>query len=187
MWPWEHLAVGYLCYSVYSHLRGARPRGDAVVVLAFATQAPDLVDKPLAWSLSVLPSGQSLAHSLLTAAPLSAGVLALSARANRTDVGVAFALGYLSHLAGDVVYPALLGGPANVAFLAWPVVPSRADPSGPGLFARFSQYFGDYVARLGEPQLSGYVAMEVGLLGVVLVLWLYDGMPGLPRPFAARQ
>jgi hypothetical protein len=189
MWPWEHLAVGYLCYSVYAHLRTTRPpRSDAVLVLAVATQMPDLVDKPLAWSLSVLPSGHSLAHSLLTAAPLSALALALATRANRTDVGVAFAVGYLSHLAGDVIYPALLGGEPNFAFLAWPMVPVPSETAGPGLLARFWRYFGDYVTHLGDPQMSGYVAIEVGLLGVVFVLWLYDGMPGLPgRAFVSRQ
>jgi len=34
--------------------------------LLFATQLPDLVDKTLGWSLDVLPSGRSLAHSLFT-------------------------------------------------------------------------------------------------------------------------
>ncbi|WP_433623766.1 metal-dependent hydrolase [Halomicrococcus sp. NG-SE-24] len=181
MWPWEHLAVGYLCYSAYSHLVARHsPRSDAVVVLVVATQLPDLVDKPLAWSLSVLPSGHSLAHSLLTAAPLSAFALALAARANRADVGVAFAVGYCSHLAGDVVYPTLLGRPPNVAFLLWPVVPAPPETESPGLLAQFSRYFGDYLARLGEAGLSGYVALELALLGAVFLLWLYDGMPGLP-------
>jgi hypothetical protein len=61
MWPWEHLAVGYLLYSVSCVLWGRYPTRIGVAALAFGTQFPDLVDKPLGWWLGVLPSGQSFA------------------------------------------------------------------------------------------------------------------------------
>ena len=49
MWPWEHLAFGYVLYSLgVRTLRGRTPRGPPVLVLAVATQVPDLLDKPLA-------------------------------------------------------------------------------------------------------------------------------------------
>ena len=48
MWPWEHLTIGYLAYSLLSRLAWRRPPtvGTAITV-AFGTQFPDLVDKPL--------------------------------------------------------------------------------------------------------------------------------------------
>lgn len=72
MWPWEHLAVGYIGYSLSVRLAGRGvPRPRPVVALAVGTQFPDLVDKPLSWTLGVLPSGHSLAHSLFAALPLA--------------------------------------------------------------------------------------------------------------------
>ncbi|WP_227354025.1 metal-dependent hydrolase [Haladaptatus salinisoli] len=188
MWPWEHLAFGYLLYSAYSHVvAGRSPRSDAVVVLGFATQLPDLVDKPLAWSLAVLPSGHSLAHSLVSALPLSALALALAHRARRTDIGVAFAVGYLSHLAGDVIYPVAVGKEPSLEFLLWPLVRVPADRTGAGFLARFRDYFGDYLTYLDDPALTGYLALELGLFLAVFALWLFDGMPGVPRKVAVTR
>ncbi len=185
MWPWEHLAFGYLAYSSYRHFRtGHPPRGDAVVALAVATQLPDIVDKPLAWTLSVLPSGHSLAHSLVTAVPLSAGALVLAHRANRTDIGVAFTVGYLSHLAGDIIYPLAIGTDASFNFLLWPLVPVPPDSSSLGFLARFHEYFGEYLAHLGDPAVTGYIVLELGLLLGAACLWVFDGVPGLPRVIA---
>lgn len=188
MWPWEHLAFGYLLYSAYSHLvSGRSPRSDAVVVLGVATQLPDLVDKPLAWSLAVLPSGHSLAHSFLSALPLSALALVLTHRAGRNDVGVAFTVGYLSHLAGDVIYPIAVGKDPSLGFLLWPLVRIPTDQSNMGFLTRFREYFDDYLVYLSDPDVMGYLALELGLLLAVFVLWLFDGMPGLPRKIAVTR
>jgi hypothetical protein len=78
MWPWAHAALGYLAYTLY--LRGrfnARPVGLPVVALGFGTQAPDLIDKTLAWYVGVLPYGRSLAHSLLAGSPIMLAVVAV--------------------------------------------------------------------------------------------------------------
>src|SRR6056297_3615611 len=97
MWPWGHAVVGYLAYSGTTHVGWKRPPSHAATVaLLFGTQFPDLVDKPLAWSLGVLPSGRSLAHSTLTAVLLVCVLYVVFAR-RRAVVG-AFALGYASHL-----------------------------------------------------------------------------------------
>ena len=48
MWTWEHLAIGYLAYSLLSQLAWRRPPTvGAAITVAFGTQFPDLVDKPL--------------------------------------------------------------------------------------------------------------------------------------------
>jgi len=71
MWPWGHLAVGYLLWSVLVRDRRFRPpTGAETLLLAVGTQFPDAVDKPLAWSLGVLPNGRSLAHSVFLATAL---------------------------------------------------------------------------------------------------------------------
>ena len=123
MWPWEHLAVGYLAYSLYSRVvLGRRPTGPDAVVLAFATQLPDLVDKPLSWGFDVFTVGYGAAHSLLVVVPVLcvAGLLVARRRLPGRPVA-AYAVGHLSHLAGDLVYPVLRGEPLPVGRLLWPV------------------------------------------------------------------
>lgn len=124
MFPWGHAAVGYLLYVALVRYRfGERPEGAPVIALAIGTQFPDLVDKPLAWYLGVLPSGRSLAHSVFVAMVLISLVYWLASRFDRSELGVAFALGYLSHLLGDVVYPLFRGEWEAVGILLWPIVP----------------------------------------------------------------
>jgi len=72
MWPWGHLAVGYVAFSVFVRFRlGRQPSGHAALALAVATQLPDLIDKPLAWQFGLLSSGISVAHSILVGVPLA--------------------------------------------------------------------------------------------------------------------
>lgn len=180
VWPWEHLAVGYLLYSGLVRARtGRTPTGDAVVVLAAATQLPDLVDKPLAWSLGLLPGGTSLAHSLLVAVPAVVAVALVARRRGHPARGQAFAVGYLAHPPGDVLYPVLLGGDPKVAFLLWPVVP--ADPSGvDGVLPHLQELAATFVGHLATPAGVAYLALEAGLLSAALLAWVLDGAPGLP-------
>ena len=128
MWPWEHLAFGYLLFSVIGHLR---PRFDpddrAAVALLVFTQFPDLVDKPLAWVLGVFPSGQSVAHSVFVAVPVAAAALVVGGRSGRAVGGLAVAVGYLSHLIGDLAYPVLTGGRLRFDPVLWPVVVGWSD------------------------------------------------------------
>ena len=180
MWPWEHLAVGYLAYSAYTHLRGkGAPTAPAVVALAVGTQFPDLVDKPLAWTFGVLPSGHSLAHSLFVAVPLALLAIQVGWVTDRKAVGGAFAFGYLSHLPADVYYPLLVGGEANYGFLFWPLVPAPQTEASIGFAEMFRTLFGRYLTELFHTQLTPYLAVELGLLLSVLALWLYDGIPPL--------
>jgi len=180
MWPWEHLAVGYLGYSLSVRLFGrGRPGDAAVVALAVGTQFPDLVDKPLAWGLGVLPSGYSLGHSLLAAIPVSALVVALARRFGRPRLGAAFAFGYLSHLPGDVVFPLLAGGELAPTKLLWPVVPASDAATGTGVFDAVRAMVDRYGAELASGELGAYLAVEIALLASVLAVWLRDGTPPL--------
>ncbi|MFB6164765.1 MAG: metal-dependent hydrolase [Haloarculaceae archaeon] len=180
MWPWEHAAVAYLAYSLWCHGARRRPPTDAgAVAVLLGSQFPDLVDKPLAWWVGVLPAGRSLAHSLLVALPLVVAVAAWTRWAGYRRVGGAFAVGYLSHLPADVFYPVLLGsdGPA-VSFLLYPLV-----PVGPGSqldgFAKLQHLLAEFSTFLGTPRGTVYLLGELGLLAAALAVWSGDGRPGL--------
>lgn len=176
MWPWEHLAFAYLLYSPAVRARGGSPPGGAAVLaLAVGTQFPDVVDKPLAWGLGVVPV---LTHALAVAVPLVAAGVLLARRRGRTELGVAFGVGYLSHLAGDVLYPLLTGGPPGGAFLLWPFVDLPA-AGRPGLVASVAYYFRRYVAFLSTPYGRAYAAVEVVFLVAAALAWVRDGAPGV--------
>jgi hypothetical protein len=176
MWPWEHLAVGYLAYSAFSRLVwGEPPSTRGALVVGFAAVAPDLVDKPLAWSLGVLPSGKSLAHSLFTLVPLAGLAALLGARSGSQRGTVAFVVGYASHLAGDVVYPLVVSGDLRVGFLFWPLVPARGGTES--VLPHVRELLDSFLAFLGTPQGAVYLAAEVGLLAAAVAVWVADGAP----------
>ncbi|SFS10738.1 LexA-binding, inner membrane-associated putative hydrolase [Halomicrobium zhouii] len=179
MWPWDHLAIGYLVVSLWRRGRSRRPPGEAEAIAAVVgSQLPDLIDKPLGWRTSLLPSGHSLAHSLTVAAPTAVVVYLLARRYGRADVGAAFSLAYLVHLPADVVYPMVLGDPPNLAFLFWPFV--DIPPSQTDAFAgRVLELVVQFLAFLRTPQGLTFLLVELSLLGVALLLWRRDGWPGV--------
>lgn len=154
MWPWGHGGFAYLVQRGRDAARGRAPvDGAGLAFLLVAAVLPDLVDKPLAWGVGVLPSGRSLAHSLLVLAPALA--LAAVVEGHRTGgtrwTGLA-AVGVLTHVAGDLADVAL-GLKPNWSFVAWPVlaVPADAPPSG--------------------LTLTPYQGLQVALAAAALVLW----------------
>lgn len=179
MWPWEHLAFGYVCYSAYVHLRhGRRPADAPVIAVAAITLFPDLVDKPLAWTVGILPAGRSLTHSLVFAGLVCVAAIVLARRWGVPEVGQAIAIGYGSHLLGDVIYPLAYGSPPNFRFPFWPFVSAPlTDPAG--LSAETLRLLTDYVGYLASPTGRLYLAFEVALVIGVFILWVVDGRPGL--------
>ncbi len=178
MWPWEHVAFAYLAFSAASHLLWRRaPSTSAAIVAAVAGVLPDLVDKPLAWWLTILPSGRSLAHSLLVILPVLAVVLLAGWLLDERPVAVAFAVGYLTHLAGDVIYPLVVKGEWRTGFLLWPVVPAPDGSAGGGL-PHVQELVDAFVQFLATPRGTLYLFADVSLLVLALAVWLYDGYPG---------
>ena len=167
MWPWGHLALGYLLYSVGHRISGrGAPHEWPVVWLAIGTQFPDLVDKPLAWYLHVLPSGRTLAHSSLTATLVMGSLwVALS---GRRHLVVGFAAGYLSHLLGDAIRPLLAGDIDSLYFLLWPILPPVQYDSGTSIWG-----------HLATVDLTSVAGTEIGMLVLVMGLWVIDGAPGI--------
>lgn len=176
MWPWEHLALGYVMVSLAWRLGGQRVDDWAVAWAVAGSQFPDLVDKTLAWSVGVLSAGRSLAHSALTAGVVSTVVLLIVARRRRTEWGLAFAIAYASHLIGDAVPKLVEGNYQDLAFLLWPVL--RPPESG-GM--------GSVVRSLRELAASpaGYLAAHpsrAAILVALVVIWTADGFPGIVGP-----
>jgi membrane-bound metal-dependent hydrolase YbcI (DUF457 family) len=171
MWPWGHVALGYLLYSPFARQRGGRPpTTSAVVAVGVGTLLPDLVDKPLAWSVAVLPNGRSLAHSAFALVVLVglAWLLATRWRPRRRVPVAAFAIGYGSHLLGDGLHAVVTAQFDDLAYLLWPVLPPVEYPTTQSFAAHFAQL-----------SLTPSLGFELALTALAILVWYRDGTPGL--------
>ncbi|WP_224267991.1 metal-dependent hydrolase [Haloprofundus salinisoli] len=170
MLPWGHAALGYLLYSYGLRFRRTGPPSGlaAMCALAVGTQFPDLVDKPLSWTFQVLPGGRTLAHTLFVAVPLLLAVGVVTRRIGHRRVGEAFAVGYSSHLLGDVLWQLSQGNVRVLAFLVWPLIPVDEPEYSYGIVEFFFQL-----------ELTSGVAFGLVVTGVGLVRWWRDGAPPL--------
>lgn len=173
MWPWEHLALGYIAVSVFWRLNGHEVDGWVAASVAFGTQFPDLLDKSLAWYAGVLPAGRSLFHSAFVAVPLSVFVIMGAVVAHRGEWGLAFAIGYTTHLFGDALPKLVSGNYEGLTFLLWPLLPL---PEYQGL----DSILESLTALMADP--SSYLSAgsyRVAIVAFVVVLWAADGFPGV--------
>lgn len=192
MWPWEHALFAYLLYSLASHLFLRRPPdGPTAFAVVFASQLPDLIDKPLAWQFGVFESGYALGHSVFFAIPLSVLVVWLARRAGRGPVGYGFAVGYLSHLVGDVIPIYAQEGELSVDPIVWPLGEQSTTDHSQGFVDRFMELFGPYAADLGSELLAmdptPYTALQLGIAAFAVCLWIIDGMPVLSDCYRALK
>ena len=168
MMPLSHLAFGYLLVSVLVRaVPGWEMDRTTVALVALGTQLPDLVDKPLAWTFHILPSGRSLGHSLFAMAAVCALVGYYCRRRGRDDLGAAFAVGYGSHLIGDGYGYLLSGEYAYLSSLGWPLLPPP--PYGDE---------GTFLTHLPEFAFTPGLLAQVTLLAILYVVWIEDGAPG---------
>ena len=162
--------MGYLCYSWLRWRRdGAPPSGTATFAVLFGTQLPDLVDKPLAWGFALLPTGRTLAHSLL-AAGLVLGVAWLLAGPARRELVGALGVGWVSHSLVDLVPAVVAGKYAALGSLLWPVTsvpPYETERT--------------VLSHLRAVEVGPLIAVELILVAVAAVVWYRDGLPGFPR------
>lgn len=169
MWPMGHIAIAYLLYTGWTRLRYEEiPAAGPAIVVVFASLFPDIVDKPLAWYLGVLPTGRTLAHSLLFLLPLCLGIYLFTRARDKGEYGIAFAIGALSHSLVDAL-PVLWRDDASASFLLWPywaVEPYEGAAPTPLELLQ---------ASLSQP----YFLAEFVLLGLALILWHRHGYPGL--------
>lgn len=171
MWPWGHLAVGYLSYTLFSRVGiGRSPTASTTLAVAVGTQFPDLIDKPLAWTFGILASGRSLAHSLLIASAVIVLVSLVSRRQKRSSLAIAFGIGYLSHLVADAVLPLARGEYQFITFLGWPITRPPLDSEKMSFISQFMSM-----------EFTPFFILQLVLVGVAAIVWWYDDAPGLQR------
>lgn len=164
MWPWGHAAVGYLLYVGWAQFRyGEWPQRSSIVAVLMATQLPDLIDKPLAWSFHVLPSGRSFAHSLLVAIPLVILITFMLSQVVRFELTTPIVIGYFSHIVTDLPSEVLHGEFAEASFLLWPLLPPPEYSTDPS--------FGAHLAKL---RVSSDIAIEASIAGMGILLLIFN-------------
>lgn len=164
MWPIGHIGIAYLLYAAATRLRFDEiPTPGPTVALLVGALFPDLVDKPLAWYLNVLPTGRTLAHSLLVLVPLCLAVYLVARYYDRAEYGFAFGLGAISHTLIDAA-PVLWNDEATANFLLWPLIPveTYGEEGSPSVIELFMN-------SLSDP----YFLSEFVFLGLALMLWNY--------------
>jgi hypothetical protein len=124
--PIEHFIIALLPIAVYALLRDRQlPSLQLVAVAFFGSQFPDLIDKPLAHELYLIPSGRVFMHSLPFAIPLAIAIIAYGIKTERARLGGAFAFAYFTHLLAD--NKRLLPPDPHVSpDLLWPLQPPVA-------------------------------------------------------------
>ncbi len=180
MWPWTHLAFGYLSHSLATRFSLRRPPTDGPVLVAlFASLLPDLVDKPLAWTFEVVATGYGPAHSVLVGAPLIFLIsMGLLWHAAWREHGLALVTGYSSHLVGDLLFQFFDDGEFVGAVILWPVAAAESESSA-GALERVMYFLVHYVDAVLDGEATGYALLTLAILIGVTVLWLLDGKPGI--------
>lgn len=180
MWPWEHVLFAYVCYSLYVHgrHRGA-PTDAATIVLAFGAVVPDLVDKPLAWQFDLFDTGYAVAHSVFVVVPVLIGVYLLARRKRAGMLSVAFIIGFLLHLLGDVLPVSLSRGTLTLSPVLWPFSNRLPIEVGGSLTENTATLLAQYITQLLTLDLTPVVVLQLGSVLVGTAFWLWDGCPGL--------
>lgn len=170
----------YLLYSLGSRAIGTTPQsGSVVFLLLIGALLPDLIDKPLSWQWHVVESGMGLAHSIFWAIPLCLLVIAGATHLGTPASGIAFGVGYLSHLIGDLLPRLLRDGELPLHRILWPVIEPVPSPSHRSFVDGLQFYFGRYLLVLRSGELDLYVIGQLVFVLAVIGLWIVDGMPGV--------
>jgi len=176
MWPWEHIAVAYITYSLFRRTCNSKPPGPAAVLAVVAGSLfPDLLDKPLEWWIGAFPS-VSIGHSVIVAVPVGAVILSSTWLLRRTDVGVGFVTGHLLHVPCDMFYPLIIGGTIHPRQYLWPLYINQSQPDTK-LIGTVLEYLADFGTFLASPEGIAYLLLDFVLLSVAFVLWVDDGLP----------
>ena len=190
MFPSSHVAIGYLLYSAYSHLRFRRSPGEFAAFLAFlAALLPDLIDKPL-WLAGVVTWGRAVGHSFLLILPLTAVVgCIIYVKRGETDATVAFGLGIVAASIfdgiGQFMQGSLSGDLEEVSFWVWPLhVPAgrivehlKFIPLAEHVIVHKASWMAENIPR--QPELGIWLRVfEVSVTLLALCMWFQDGVPG---------
>ncbi|MFB6224818.1 MAG: metal-dependent hydrolase [Haloarcula sp.] len=163
MYPAGHFLLAAVPLTAYTVARWRRlPSGPMVLLLLVATQLPDIIDKPLAWTFAILPSGRMLAHSLVVSLPVLTVIVLLAVRRGYGRYAVVFSAGYLSHIAGDF-YPIVRLGTEYYFFpnLFWPLLTANPDRT-----PSFAAHSPDSLLSLTVPLIVFGLAVSYSLMTV---------------------
>jgi len=121
VFPHGHFLVAFLPIVAYVLLRDRQlPSLQLVGIVAFGSQFPDLIDKPLYHESIVTPSGRVGVHSLPIAIPIAVAVLWYAFRTDRPRAGLVFVFAYATHILGDVYHALLAPSRGIPPDLFWP-------------------------------------------------------------------
>jgi membrane-bound metal-dependent hydrolase YbcI (DUF457 family) len=145
-----------------------------VFAVVVGSQLPDLVDKPLAWTFEVLPSGRSLMHSLFAVVAVVTLTYWVSQRFQREEITAWLGLGMVSHsfvdLGPDVMIGLLQGHWGQLqwtTYLLWPLLAAPPYPNDDSFMQHFLAL-----------ALDQYVLLQFGLFAVAAVVWFRSDAPG---------
>jgi len=132
--PIEHFILAIVPVSVVTLVYTRRPPRSRLIGAVFlGSQFPDLIDKPLALQLGVIPTGRVFMHSLPIAIPFLLAVCLYGSHTDQLTVSVAlaFTFAHLSHLLGDTYHA--IGNPTSPLppDLFWPLTTPVARPGLP--------------------------------------------------------
>ncbi len=179
MWPWEHALFAYIFYSLYVRARHRETPDDwPVVALVGGSLFPDLIDKPLAWQFDVFESGYAVAHSVFVAVPIVGLIYVITGRTGHRRSGIAFGIGYLLHLVGDVLPRTVARGELYLDPITWPYGNPRPDHHE-SLLTGFIDNLWEYLAHFATLDITPVVALQLGVVFIGTILWIIDGFPGL--------
>jgi hypothetical protein len=133
------------------------------------------VDKPLAWTVGVVPSGRSFGHSAIVAGAVVAVAAWYARRRFDAGAGWAFGIGYATHLIGDSLVPLRHGAYSDLSFLLYPLTPAPVYPGQAG----FGPQLSTLVAAVSGVELSLQLVAYLLTFVFVALLWVFDGTPGL--------
>jgi hypothetical protein len=159
--PHEHFLIAVLPIVGYYLLRYQRfPSKSLIFVIFVGSQFPDLVDKPLAHAVLILPSGRVFIHSLPFAIPICVLAIYYGAATHRPELSGAFVFAYLAHIFTDTQHVLLDGGVPPDLF--WPLMRSLPRPVEPP----WGGPDGIYIAL--------WTMFSVLILGVALIITTRD-------------
>lgn len=157
-----HAAVAYLLYRILPFDRLNPPTGRTTGILLAGALLPDVIDKTLAFSLGTLPT-RNILHSLLFAALVVSAGIYIAHRTDSTVPVVAFLIGYLSHIAADVMDSWFIPN-ESLAFLFWPIT---------------GYHHMDAAELMSLLTLTPYTILQALLILLGAFVWIRDGTPGV--------
>ena len=128
--PVQQFIISFLPVFAYVLVRDRElPSLRLVSVVFVGSQFPDLIDKPLAHELSLIPSGRVFMHSLPFAIPLVILIGVYGWKTDRIRESGVFTFAYFSHLFADNREELLGPESQTPSDLFWPFLPPVSRPA----------------------------------------------------------